>query len=220
MVDLPVDYLDRYPAELSGGQQQRIGVIRALAANQDLILMDEPFGALDPITRESLQDLVKNLQQTLGKTVVFVTHDMDEALKLATKIVVMDGGHIIQTATPTALLQHPATPFVRELIGEERLIQARADVTTVGAIMLKDPVSITPGKSLVEAIKLMRDRRVDTLLVVDDNGYLKGFIDIESLTRQYAKSTAVADIMQKKAFFTFRSLRSCVIRSTAFSSAD
>ncbi|WP_203623788.1 MULTISPECIES: betaine/proline/choline family ABC transporter ATP-binding protein [unclassified Lacticaseibacillus] len=201
MVDLPVDYLDRYPAELSGGQQQRIGVIRALAANQDLILMDEPFGALDPITRESLQDLVKNLQQKLGKTVVFVTHDMDEALKLATKIVVMDGGHIIQTATPTELLQHPATPFVRELIGEERLIQARADVTTVGAIMLKNPVSITPGKSLVEAIQLMRDRRVDTLLVVDDNGYLKGFIDIESLTRQYAKSTAVADIMQKKLFY-------------------
>ncbi|MCI1893676.1 MAG: betaine/proline/choline family ABC transporter ATP-binding protein [Lactobacillus sp.] len=201
MVELPVDYLDRYPAELSGGQQQRIGVIRALAADQDLILMDEPFGALDPITRESLQELVKSLQEKLGKTVVFVTHDMDEALKLATKIVVMDGGHIIQNATPAELLQHPANQFVRDLIGEERLIQARADVTTVGAIMLKNPAVITPGKSLPEAIALMRKRRVDTLLVVDDNGYLKGFIDVESLTHQYQKSTAVADIMQTKLFY-------------------
>ena len=104
LVELPEDYLDRYPSELSGGQQQRIGVIRALAANQDLILMDEPYGALDPITREALQELIKNLQEKLGKTVVFVTHDMDEALKLATKIVVMDHGHIIQNSTPTELL--------------------------------------------------------------------------------------------------------------------
>lgn len=82
LVDLPVEYLDRYPAELSGGQQQRIGVVRALAAEQDIILMDEPFGALDPITRDTLQDLVKELQQKLGKTFIFVTHDMDEAINL------------------------------------------------------------------------------------------------------------------------------------------
>ncbi|MCT6892077.1 MAG: ATP-binding cassette domain-containing protein, partial [Lactobacillus sp.] len=89
MAELPESYLDRYPSELSGGQQQRIGVVRALAANQNLILMDEPFGALDPITRESLQNLIQNLQVRLGKTIVFVTHDMDEALKLATKVVVL-----------------------------------------------------------------------------------------------------------------------------------
>ena len=85
LVDLPEEYLDRYPSELSGGQQQRIGVVRALAAEQDIILMDEPFGALDPITRDTLQDLVKKLQQQLGKTFIFVTHDMDEAIKLADK---------------------------------------------------------------------------------------------------------------------------------------
>lgn len=92
LVELPRDMLDRYPHELSGGQQQRIGVVRALAADQDVILMDEPFGALDPITRDSLQDLVKDLQERLGKTIVFVTHDMDEALKLSNRIAIMDNG--------------------------------------------------------------------------------------------------------------------------------
>lgn len=201
LVELPKDYLDRYPSELSGGQQQRIGVIRALAANQDLILMDEPFGALDPITREILQELVKHLQEALGKTIVFVTHDMDEALKLATKIVVMDNGHIIQAADPETLLRHPANKFVEDLIGAERLIQARADVTTVGQIMLKDPVAITPGRSLAEAIRLMRKRRVDTLLVTDDDGYLKGFIDIESLDNRYKKATSVSDILNTNLFY-------------------
>jgi osmoprotectant transport system ATP-binding protein len=92
LVDLPEEFLDRYPSQLSGGQQQRIGVVRALAAEQDIILMDEPFGALDPITRDTLQDLVKELQQKLGKTFIFVTHDMDEAIKLADKICIMSEG--------------------------------------------------------------------------------------------------------------------------------
>ncbi|WP_057895897.1 ABC transporter ATP-binding protein, partial [Liquorilactobacillus oeni] len=135
LVELPEEFLDRYPSELSGGQQQRIGVIRALAADQDLILMDEPFGALDPITREGLQELVKNLQENLGKTIIFVTHDMDEALKLSTKIVVMDEGKVIQVGSPQELLRNPANDFVKKLIGEERLLQARADVTTADQII-------------------------------------------------------------------------------------
>src|SRR5699024_5862465 len=107
-VNLPEEFLDRYPQELSGGQQQRIGVIRALAADQDIILMDEPFGALDPITREALQELVKTLQQEMGKTVVFVTHDMDEALKLADKIAIMSYGKLLQYDTPEEILMNPA----------------------------------------------------------------------------------------------------------------
>lgn len=201
LVELPEDFLHRYPYELSGGQQQRIGVVRALAADQDIILMDEPFGALDPITREGLQDLVKSLQEKTGKTIVLVTHDMDEALKLATKIVVMDDGHMIQQANPTELLRHPASPFVQKMIGEERLIQARADVTPVKTIMLKNPVSITPDKSLNDAIFIMRQKRVDSLLVTDKDDKLLGMIDIESLNNNYKQNLVVADILNKVSFY-------------------
>lgn len=201
LVELPREMLDRYPHELSGGQQQRIGVVRALAANQDIILMDEPFGALDPITREALQDLVKDLQVRLGKTIVFVTHDMDEALKLASHIVIMSEGEIIQHDTPSNILQHPANDFVEDLIGEDRLLQAKPDTTTVGEVMLNAAITITPEKSLQSAIKLMREKRVDTLLVVDDSNVLKGFVDVESIDRSRGKSTSVGDIINPKVFY-------------------
>ena len=201
LVELPREMLDRYPNELSGGQQQRIGVVRALAANQDIILMDEPFGALDPITRDSLQDLVKDLQERLGKTIVFVTHDMDEALKLANKIAIMSEGKVIQFDTPDNILLHPANEFVEELIGEDRLLQAKPDFTTVDEVMLNSAITITPEKSLQEAIKLMREKRVDTLLVVDNSHVLKGFIDVETLDQQRGKASSVGDILNKDVFF-------------------
>jgi osmoprotectant transport system ATP-binding protein len=193
--------LDRYPHELSGGQQQRIGVVRALAADQDIILMDEPFGALDPITRDSLQDLVKDLQERLGKTIVFVTHDMDEALKLASRIAIMSEGKVIQFDTPSNILKNPATTFVEELIGEDRLLQAKPDTTPVSEVMLKTAVTITPEKSLQEAIKLMREKRVDTLLVTDNQNILKGYIDIESINLRRGNSSSVGDILKTDVFF-------------------
>lgn len=201
LVELPEDFLDRYPSELSGGQQQRIGVIRALAADQDVILMDEPFGALDPITREGIQDLVKSLQEKMGKTIILVTHDMDEALKLATKIIVMDKGRMVQEGTPTDLLRHPATPFVEKMIGEERLIHAKADITPVKSIMLKNPVSITPDKSLTEVIGLMREKRVDSLLVTENDKTLIGLVDLSALSHRYQKDLLVRDIMTKVSFY-------------------
>ncbi|MFC4772773.1 betaine/proline/choline family ABC transporter ATP-binding protein [Enterococcus hermanniensis] len=203
LVELPRDMLDRYPHELSGGQQQRIGVVRALAADQDIILMDEPFGALDPITRDSLQDLVKDLQDRLGKTIVFVTHDMDEALKLANRIAIMDDGKVIQFDTPENILQHPANEFVEELLGEDRLLQAKPDTTTVGEIMMHSAVSITPEKSLQNAIRLMREKRVDTLLIVDEDNILKGFVDIETIDkeRRRGKATSVGDIINPNVFY-------------------
>lgn len=200
LVELPEEFLERYPSELSGGQQQRIGVIRALAADQDIILMDEPFGALDPITREGIQDLVKSLQEKMGKTIVLVTHDMDEALKLATRIVVMNEGKMIQKDTPTGLLRHPATSFVEKMIGEERLMHAQADITPVKSVMLKNPVSITPDKTFAEAIALMRRKRVDSLLVTED-GKLVGWIDIETLGQHYQKNLLISDVISTINFY-------------------
>lgn len=211
IVELPEDFLDRYPSELSGGQQQRIGVIRALAADQDIILMDEPFGALDPITREGIQDLVKTLQEKMGKTIILVTHDMDEALKLATKIVVMDNGKMVQEASPTALLQKPATEFVEKMIGEERLMRAQSNITPVKSIMLPNPVSITAEKTLSEAISLMRQKRVDSLLVTEEDSLI-GLIDLESLSNRYQKDLLVSDLMTQ---ITFSVQEDALLRDTA-----
>ncbi|CAD0139580.1 MULTISPECIES: betaine/proline/choline family ABC transporter ATP-binding protein [Streptococcus] len=200
LVELPTEMLDRYPFELSGGQQQRIGVVRALAADQDIILMDEPFGALDPITRDSLQELVKNLQEKLGKTIIFVTHDMDEALALASRIVIMDKGEILQFDTPNNILQNPANSFVEDLIGKERLLQAKPDTTTVAEIMLMKPITVSTEKSLNDAIKLMKDKRVDMLLVTDNAGVFKGFVDVEDLNRMHDKASSVGDIVNTDMF--------------------
>lgn len=201
LVELPREMLDRYPSELSGGQQQRIGVVRALAADQDIILMDEPFGALDPITRDSLQDLVKNLQEHLGKTIVFVTHDMDEALNLANRIVVMSKGKVVQFDTPENILRHPANSFVEELLGEDRLLQAKSDITTVKEVMNPRVITITPGKSLQQAIKLMREKRVDSLFVTDDADILKGIIDVETINQMRGRASSVGDILNSKVFY-------------------
>ncbi len=205
LVELPREMLDRYPSELSGGQQQRIGVVRALAADQDIILMDEPFGALDPITRDALQDLVKDLQERLGKTIVFVTHDMDEALKLANRIVIMSGGKVIQFGTPDEILRNPANEFVEELIGEDRLLQAKPDATIVGEVALANPITITREHSLQEAIRLMRQKRVDTLLVVDESNLLEGYIDVEVIDRERGSGKSVGEVMNPQVFFVKQS---------------
>ncbi|MBJ9989275.1 MULTISPECIES: ABC transporter ATP-binding protein [Paenibacillus] len=119
----PAQFRNRYPHELSGGQQQRIGVARALAANPSIILMDEPFSALDPISRVQLQKELINLNQRVRKTIIFVTHDIDEALKIADLVVLLKEGRIIQTGTPEQLLEHPSEPYVLEFLGPERFSQ-------------------------------------------------------------------------------------------------
>lgn len=134
--------------------------------------MDEPFGALDPITRDSLQETLKELQRELGKTVVFVTHDMDEALKLADRIVIMQDGKVVQFDTPDNILMNPENEFVENFIGEDRLSQARTNFRTVEQIMIRGPVSVAADQNLSEAIKLMRTRRVDSLFVTDANDVL------------------------------------------------
>lgn len=193
-VDMPKEFLDRYPSELSGGQQQRVGVIRALAANQDIILMDEPFGALDPITRDALQELVKHLQEEMGRTVVFVTHDMDEALKLADKIAVMSEGKIIQYDTPDNILENPANEFVESFLGEDRITQ-RPTMQSVEQVMVKNPVTITSETTLADAIRVMRDRRVDTLFATDEDNTLQGVVDFYEINAHRNTSKTVGEIM-------------------------
>jgi osmoprotectant transport system ATP-binding protein len=119
----PEEYRSRYPAQLSGGQQQRVGLARALAADPALMLMDEPFGAIDAITRTGLQDEMARLQQTLKKTILFVTHDVEEALRLGDMIVVMRDGRIIQHGTPLSVLTQPADPFVHDLLGADDMVR-------------------------------------------------------------------------------------------------
>jgi osmoprotectant transport system ATP-binding protein len=189
----PTLYRDRFPRELSGGQQQRVGVIRALAAEPDLILMDEPFGALDPITRETLQDELKKLQAKLKKTIVFVTHDMDEALKLADRIVVMKEGRAHQIATPEELLRHPKDEWVAQFIGRDRLTD-RPELLTVQEVMIRKVVTVDPDHGLAEAVATMRKRRVNSLLVTDQEDRLLGLVTAAEI--DLTRKGRVADVMQ------------------------
>lgn len=168
----PDEYRHRYPAELSGGQQQRIGVIRALAADPAIVLMDEPFSALDPISREQLQDEVLRLQQALHKTIVFVTHDIDEAIKMGDKICIMNQGEIVQLDTPERVLRHPANEFVSSFIGTKRMSQLEA-LPSIEEVIIR-PVTARPNRGLAEAINTMRRQKVDTLIIVDKNNVFLG----------------------------------------------
>lgn len=204
----PDQYKDRYPSELSGGQQQRIGVIRAMAADPDIILMDEPFSALDPISREQLQDDVVRLQQELHKTIVFVTHDMDEALKIADRIVIMQAGAVVQSDKPERILRHPANDFVRSFIGSQRLAQGSLETTEtsyetplVDDVMIRQPVTIFPNRGLAEAIAIMERRRVDSLFITDRHRKLQGLVSIFNVLEHYGnEEMTVADVMKPIAY--------------------
>lgn len=196
-VDLPLSYLDKYPSELSGGQQQRIGVIRALAADQDIILMDEPFGALDPITRDALQKLVKRLQKEMGKTIVFVSHDMDEALSLADRIVIMKKGHVEQFDTPENILKNPKSKYVEDMLGQEKLNEAKTSYRTVETIMLKNPVSLPKERSTYDALALMRKKRVDTIFVTDEENHLLGSVGMFDIGKFGKNIKSLEEVMDK-----------------------
>ncbi|SFL43334.1 osmoprotectant transport system ATP-binding protein [Paenibacillus sp. 1_12] len=194
----PETYRSRYPSELSGGQQQRIGIIRALAAEPELILLDEPFSALDPISREQLQDELVRLQQELKQTIVFVTHDMDEALKIADTIVLMKEGEVVQMGRPEQILRHPSNDFVKSFIGEKRLqVETPDEPYTVEEAMTENTVTAYPTRGLAEAIKLMKKRRVDSLIIVDRSSKLLGYASIFRVLDRYREEHAtLADVMR------------------------
>lgn len=196
LVGLDADqYRDRYPAELSGGQQQRVGVARALMSDPPIILMDEPFSALDPITREQLQDELIRLNEELKKTIVFVTHDMDEALKIADLMVVMQGGKVVQQGTPDQILRHPVNEFVRDFLGEKR---RNAHLNwVVEDVMLKQPIKLDPKRGLAEAIQLMQQKRVTGILVTNKNNQYLGIADTSDIYEHYQEeSLTLGDIMR------------------------
>jgi len=189
----PSVYRDRYPSELSGGQQQRVGVIRAMAAEPPIILMDEPFSALDPISREQLQDELNRLQQEMRKTIVFVTHDMDEALKIADKICIMQSGKIVQIGESEHILRHPANEFVQSFIGEKRMNQAGI-YPDLEEVMVK-AVTSGPNRGLAAAVKIMQTNRVDSLLVVDGPKFL-GTVRIWEIQQNFkVENLTLKDIM-------------------------
>lgn len=206
MVNLePEVYSHRYPSELSGGQQQRIGVIRALAADPDIILMDEPFSALDPISREQLQDELIRLQQDLQKTIIFVTHDMNEAIKIADTIVLMKDGEIIQAGTPETILRYPANDFVRTFIGQKNVESTQLGepmrVSTVDDVMVTQPATTYPNRGLAEAIKMMEARKVDSLFVVDRYRKLLGIVSIYRVLHEFGgEDKTVQDVMRLIAY--------------------
>jgi len=190
------EFLDRYPTELSGGQQQRVGVARAFATNPDIILMDEPFSALDPITRSSLQDELASLQSKLKKTIVFVTHDMDEAVKISDKICIMDKGEIIQYDTPENILKNPVNDFVSEFVGKKR-IWTSPEFIKAEDIMIENPITCSEDLSIFKCIEKMRSYKVDSLMVIDNKSKkLRGIVKGKQIRLIDDKSIKVSSVLE------------------------
>jgi osmoprotectant transport system ATP-binding protein len=191
----PKEFLHRFPKELSGGQQQRIGVARAFSTNSDIILMDEPFSALDPVTRSSLQDELFQMQKELNKTIIFVTHDMDEAIKIADKICILKDGDILQYDTPENILKNPANDFVEEFIGKRR-VWNNPELLMAEDIMIPNPVKITARRTVLQAIEIMKDHKVDSLIVTDKHNVLKGLVTLKSI-QLLNRTTSIEMIMEQ-----------------------
>ncbi len=201
VVDLPPeDYYDRYPHELSGGQQQRIGVARALAVNPDIILMDEPFSALDPVTREQLQKELLKLQDELEKTIVFVTHDMDEALKIGDRIAVMKDGKIIQYDTPEGILKNPANDFVEYFVGKNRLWKS-PEMLRAEDIMHKTLVTVGQKRSPAQVIEVMKEKGMELIFIVEKETSKPqppiGYITRDTLREQGSNDVKMSSICNK-----------------------
>lgn len=178
-VGLPAAFATRYPWQLSGGQQQRVGVARALASDPDFMLMDEPFSAVDPIVRSQLQDEFLRLQREIGKTIIMVTHDIDEALKLGDQVAVLrTGGKLAQLATPEELLTSPADAFVADFVGRDRGYRSLGFVTAVSGLRVRPEPSVPIGSSVEDARAATDD---DWLLVVDERAHPLGWVEPRAL---------------------------------------
>jgi osmoprotectant transport system ATP-binding protein len=197
LIGLEAEMGSRYPAQLSGGQRQRVGVARALAADPPLMLMDEPFGAIDPINRARLQDEFLALQQKVRKTVVFVTHDIDEAIKMGDRIAILrEGGQLAQYATPREILIHPADEFVAEFVGADRGIK-RLSLTTLGELELAEPNGLEPGAlrasrqtTVRDALSMILTANGEPLAVMDGEDRVQGLLTLSLIERLLADENA------------------------------
>lgn len=181
MVNLdPTIFLKRYPRELSGGQQQRIGVIRALAADPPVMLMDEPFGAIDPINREVIQDEFLKMNEELGKTVLFVSHDIDEAIKMGNKVAIFRDGILEQCDAPDEILANPANSFVKDFVGSDRALK-RLKLINVAEAIMPFRMAVKPDDSLDKAASKMRDRNAHIAVMVGPRGRARGYITKEEI---------------------------------------
>ena len=179
----PEVYRGRYPRELSGGQQQRVGVARALAADPPVLLMDEPFGAVDPITRQRLQDELLRIQEELGKTIVFVTHDFDEAVKLGDRIVVFDvGARVVQYDTPEAILASPAEEYVADFVGAGATLK-QLTLTRVGEVELRTPQVARAGEDAADVVRRASAAGEQYVVVVDRRGRPISWPSVAELSR-------------------------------------
>jgi osmoprotectant transport system ATP-binding protein len=186
MLALDPALLSRYPAELSGGQQQRVGVARALAADPPVLLMDEPFGAIDPVNRAVIQEEFLALQRRLQKTVIFVSHDIDEALLLGSRIAILREGRLVQCDTPDVLLQRPADPFVASFVGEDRVLRRLRLLTVADALAADPPAAPTlqPNDRLPLAAAMMEEYGQNDLVVLGEDGRATGLVRLEQARRQ------------------------------------
>jgi osmoprotectant transport system ATP-binding protein len=181
MVNLePKIFLKRYPKELSGGQQQRVGVVRALAADPPVLLMDEPFGAIDPINREVIQDEFMKLQEALKKTVVFVSHDIDEAVKMGSRIAIFREGRLIQYDTPNNVLAKPTDAFVADFVGSDRTLK-RLRLVKVAEAMMPDPPRVRGEDTLATAVRLMEEHGHISIVMVGPRGRARGVIRLDAV---------------------------------------
>jgi osmoprotectant transport system ATP-binding protein len=191
----PATYRDRYPSQLSGGERQRVGVARALAADPPILLMDEPFGAVDPIVRERLQNELLRLQEDLAKTIIFVTHDIDEAIKMGDLVAVMQvGGHLAQFGPPAEILANPASDFVARFVGADRGLK-RLSLSRVGELSLAPAVVARPGDDSAEARRRAFADPFRYLLLVDATNRPVGWIDEREIPTEGRLTEAMAHAM-------------------------
>jgi osmoprotectant transport system ATP-binding protein len=202
----PAEYRMRYPAQLSGGEQQRVGLARALAADPTMVLMDEPFGALDAITRTRLQDEVRRIHRQLRQTTLFVTHDIEEAVRLADRIVVMRAGQVVQYDTPLAIVLDPADAFVADLVGANDVLRRLSLIPAATAMQPLGPAGPPPdapavatGSNLRAALSELLADDAPTLTVVDDDGRPVGTLDLEAIQAVSVPNVDLAEAVRTEA---------------------